>query len=250
MLGAATLWLGAHYLRARALRRQEGWFRRYPIPKVALDAFDPRFRAGEFGPTRDAEVAFIGRGTMIVPGGTTDTESWVLAVLARGAHSLFEFGTCTGKTAYLWARNAAPDAVIATLTLPPDQLAAYQADSRDDPGATADARDESRFTRFLYTGTEVEPRIRQLFGDSKTFDESPWSGRCDVVFVDGSHAYSYVKNDAAKALRMVRPGGVVLWHDYAHWNRGVYRALNELAREVPLVHLAGTSLVGHRRSAA
>jgi hypothetical protein len=46
---------------------------------------------------------------------------------------------------------------------------------------------------------------------------------------------------------MVKPGGIVLWHDYAHWNRGVFRALNELARELPLVHIAETSLVAYRK---
>ncbi len=65
--------------------------------------------------------------------------------------------------------------------------------------------------------------------------------------MDGSHAYSYVVSDSAKALRMVRPSGIVLWHDYSHRNRGVYRALNELARTLPLVHLGGTSLVAYRR---
>ncbi len=246
LLAAATAWLGVQYLRARAARRQEGWFGPYPVRKVALEAFDPRFAADEFGPGREAEVTLIGRGTIAVPGGTSDTEAWILAVLARGARELFEFGTCTGKTAYLWARNA-PAAAVATLTLAPDQLDAYRDERGDDARAVAAARDESRFKRFIYSGTDVEPRIRQLFGDSKAFDESPWAGRCDVVFVDGSHARSYVRSDAAKALRMVRPGGVVLFHDYAPQHPGVFGALNELAREVPLMHLAGTTLVAYRR---
>jgi predicted O-methyltransferase YrrM len=243
-----TLGLTVITLRDRAARRQEGWFRPYPIPKVALDAFDQRFRPDQFGPTLATEVVFLGRGSMIVPGGTSDTEAWVLCVLAKGAKALFEFGTCTGKTAYLWARNA-PDAAIATLTLPPDAVARTRREAGDAEQDVAAAVEESRFTRFLYSGTDVEPRITQLFGDSKGFDETPWVARCDLVFVDGSHAYSYVRNDSAKAIRMVRPGGVVLWHDYTSRIHGVFRGLNELARQLPLVHLAGTSLVAYRRPA-
>jgi hypothetical protein len=50
----------------------------------------------------------------------------------------------------------------------------------------------------------------------------------------------------------VAPGGLVLWHDYAGPRHapGVYRALNELARRLPLVRLEGTTLVAYRRPAA
>ena len=120
----------------------------------------------------------------------------------------------------------------------------------DDRAAQANAISESRYTEFLYCGTPVEAKIEQLFGDSKAFDESRYQGECDLVFVDGSHAFSYVMNDSRKALRMVRSGGVVLWHDYrdglAEETRGVFEALNELSRELPLVHIRGTSLVAHR----
>jgi predicted O-methyltransferase YrrM len=101
----------------------------------------------------------------------------------------------------------------------------------------------------VYSGTDVEPKIRQLFADSKTLDAGEWVGKCDVVFVDGSHAYSYVVADSAKALELLRPGGVVLWHDYAgpKHSPGVYRALNELAERLPLVRLEHTTLAGYRR---
>ena len=91
---------------------------------------------------------------------------------------------------------------------------------------------------YYYGGTEVEPKITQLFGDSKSFDAAPYAGQCDLVFVDGSHAYSYVKNDTEKALAMTRPGGVILWHDYRGPRRtkGVYQALNERKDELGLEH--------------
>jgi predicted O-methyltransferase YrrM len=252
LLLAAVLVLAWHLARVRRQRKQRGLFGSWPIRKVGIEELDPAFRTDELGPTPEAEVRFIGRGSIAVPGGTSDAEAWILAVLAKRCRLAFEFGTCTGKTAYLWARNMPPDGRVVTLTLTPDQVSGYRRDARDNELDVANALDESRFTRFRYSGTREEPRITQLFGDSKAFDESEYVDACDLIFVDGSHAYSYVRSDSRKALRMVRPGGMVLWHDYDGARRhanGVFRALNELSREVPLVHVAGTTLVAYRRTA-
>jgi predicted O-methyltransferase YrrM len=35
----------------------------------------------------------------------------------------------------------------------------------------------------------------------------------DLVFVDGAHSYEYVKNDTEKGWEMLRPGGIIAWHD-------------------------------------
>ena len=166
LLSAATLKL----LLLRARKRQRGIFGPWPIRKVTVEQLDPRFHPDELGATRAAEVTYVGRGTIAVPGGTSDTEAWILAALAKGARRLFEFGTCTGKTAYLWARNQPADGTVTTLTLAPSQLDAYQAAPGDDRTAETVARQESRFTRFLYTGTDVEDRVIQLYGDSKEFE--------------------------------------------------------------------------------
>ncbi len=247
VLAAGLLLVTREWLVLRARQRQRGLFRRWPIPRVPVERLDPRFQPDELGPTRAAEVTYVGRGTIRVPGGTSDTEAWILAVLARDARRLFEFGTCTGKTAYLWAKNQPDGGTVTTLTLAPGQVGSYQSVPGDDPTAQAYAREESRFTRFLYTGTEAEARVVQLYGDSKSFDPTPFAAACDVVFVDGSHAYSYVVSDSAKALAMVRPGGLVLWHDYSPECPGVFRALNELATRIPLLHIQGTTLVAFRK---
>ena len=237
------------YLRERAHRRQRPWLGDWPIRTVSPAELDPVFRTGPFGPGVETEVAFIGKGPFDVEGGTTDAEAWILAVLAKRAHRLFEFGTCTGKTAYLWARNSPPDARITTLTLAPDGRDAYQPDPDDDPAETKIALHESEFASFLYSGTDVESKVEQIYGDSKAIDVRPWAGSCDLVFVDGSHAYSYVVSDSTKALELVRPGGLVLWHDYGgrRHSPGVYRALNQLAKRLPLIRIDGTKLVAFRR---
>jgi predicted O-methyltransferase YrrM len=218
------------------------------VPVVELEEFDAVFRQDDRGPTLAAEVHFIGSGAG-VPGGTSDREAWVLATLAKGRRTFFEFGTATGKTTYLLARNSPPDARVHTITLPPDALQAYDAGATDSGVARARALDESRFSAFLYSGTTVEGKVNQLFGDSKALDTTPLRASCDLIFIDGSHAYSYVMSDTQKALEMVAPGGIILWHDYQPLRRSardVCRAIHELARSRRLVRLSRTSLVAYR----
>jgi len=239
------------YIRDRARRKQQNPFSRWPIPKVSLPELDPVFRPSTLGPTLDTEVTMIG-GVDLLPivGATSDLEAWILAVLSKRAKTLFEFGTASGRTSYLWARNSPDDARITTLTLGPGEASAYRTEAGDAEGDVRNALEESTFSTFYYSGTPAASKITQLYGDSKAFDESPWIGQCDVVFVDGSHALSYVQSDSRKALKMVRPGGVILWHDYRGPRLpGVYDALNVLARALPLKHIAGTSLVFYRRPA-
>ena len=216
------------------------------IPLVRLDEFHEVFAQTGPGFNPETEVSFIGGG---VTGGTSCFESWVLSVLAKQATSLFEFGTCTGKTTYLWAKNSPAEARIITLTLGKNQHADYLAAREDNLLATRTALAESAFDRFIYSGTPVEHKITQLFGDSKRFDETPYLKQCDLIFIDGSHAYSYVKNDTEKALRMLKEGGLLLWHDYRYRNvetRGVRRYLDELSETLPLIRLSETCFVAYR----
>ena len=64
----------------------------------------------------------------------------------------------------------------------------------------------------------------------------------------GSHAYDYAKKNSETAMRLVRPDGIVLWHDYGVWD-GVARALEELeaARGLGLVNIRGSSWCLARR---
>ena len=225
---------------------------RGPIRSVWASEFDPRFRETSIGPTIEAEATVIGAGSGSF-GSTSDTEASILGTLARGCTQVFEFGTATGRTTYILARNVEPGGRVTTLTLAPDDLENYHGDREDNARAMEKALTESQYGGFLYAGTAMENRVEQLYGDSKAFDETAWAGKCDLIFIDGAHAYSYIKSDSEKAFRMVRPGGVILWHDYrgphVRPTRDVYRYLNEVHRNRPLTHLRGTSLIAWRAPA-
>jgi hypothetical protein len=171
-----------------------------------------------------------------------------LAILAQAAAatppgaSVVEIGTFDGRTTLNLAVNAA-QARVFTLDLPPDERAAFalapgerQYVDKPQPGA--------RFRACGPAWRAASQRITQLLGDSATFDWTPYAGTAGLVFVDGSHAYDYVRKDSETAMRLVANGGIVLWHDYGRWE-GVSRALDELEaeRRLGLRHIAGTSLV-------
>jgi predicted O-methyltransferase YrrM len=219
----------------------------HPIPTVRIADFHELLAATPRGPTPAATVWFVGAGDGL-EAATSDLEAWILAVLAKRATVMFEFGTGTGRTAYLWALNSPAQARVTTLTLAPGQRERYTVGEHDDPETTRVALEQAAFTDFLYAGTPAAAKIEQLFGDSKEFDATPYHARCDLVFVDGSHAYSYIRSDTEKALRMLKPGGILLWHDYrGPWDeKDVYRYLNELRRDYPLVRLNRTSLIAYR----
>jgi hypothetical protein len=216
------------------------------LPQISLSDVSPLFSTNKFGPTRNAEVYFMGRGDLCVPGGTSDTEAWILSTLAKKSQNMFELGTCTGKTAYLIAKNGNADSRVYTLTLPPEEIKNYDKTILDDGIATHNAISESSFTKFFYSGTEVEHKINQIFCDSKNFDEKKYLNFFDLIFIDGSHAYSYIKSDTEKCMKMIKKGGTIIWHDYSGINKSskdVYKYLNELSKEIKLFHIKETSFV-------
>lgn len=247
---AVLTWLAVRFLRQRERRTLRRSLGRNPIPAIKLAAFDPRFALSRSeAPSLDSEVRFVGSaGTL---GGTSDTEAWILAVLAKSARRIFELGTCTGKTTYLLAANAPPDARVVSLTLSPEQAAALAAGRDDTAAALEAARQESRIERFYYEDLPEATKIEQLFGDSRAFDTGPHRGRYDLLFIDGSHAASYVRSDSAKALELVAPGGVIVWHDYSPAMPGVWNELNRLKDSgLALCQIERTSLVVYRAPAA
>jgi predicted O-methyltransferase YrrM len=171
-------------------------------------------------------------------GNLTVDELAVVALLCQWLkpRTIFEFGTFNGRTTLNLAANTPPDAKVYTLDLPARdeaQLATEEADGVYHRGEQ---------TGSFFRESPLRERIEQLWCDSARFDDTSLRGRVDLAFVDGAHSYEYVRNDSSKALAMVRPGGVVLWHDYCAWYPGVIQCLHELLPSYPLKHMEGTHL--------
>jgi predicted O-methyltransferase YrrM len=66
----------------------------------------------------------------------------------------------------------------------------------------------------------------------------------DLVFVDGSHDRESVSRDAALARGVLKPGGLLAFHDYGNRDFGVTEAVDELLRGgAELLNVAGTVAV-------
>jgi predicted O-methyltransferase YrrM len=143
---------------------------------------------------------------------------------AASARRIFEFGTYRGQTTCGLAA-VCKDAQIYTLNLPPD----------DDP----------RYAPFIGMYIARSPdrdRITQIFSDSRTFDTTPYRESMDYIFIDGDHSYEGVKNDTEKALQLLKPGGIIVWHDYAAKSPGVLKYLAEFSQDRPLFRIRKTCL--------
>jgi hypothetical protein len=58
-------------------------------------------------------------------------------------------------------------------------------------------------------------RVCQIYADSREWDTRAYpDGFFDTVFIDGGHTASVVESDTRQALRLVRRGGLVIWHDF------------------------------------
>lgn len=162
----------------------------------------------------------------------------ILTILVRHFQPkrIVEIGTSEGRTTINLALNAPPDAEIITLDLPPELTGEHRKHSGpnykqmniDEPGV-------------LFRNHPVASKIKMVLADSTKFDWTPYERSVDFVFIDGAHDYESVRKDTENALRIIRPGGIIVWHDYGVW-KGVTRCLDELRKQFPVVLLKDTTL--------
>jgi predicted O-methyltransferase YrrM len=165
-------------------------------------------------------------------GNISITELLIISQLVkeRNPKKIFEIGTFDGRTTINMAMNCSNDTQLFTLDLPMSSdnntkypLAPYESVyvKKPQPGV--------RFASY-----NVAKKIKQLLGDSARFDYTPYLNSIDLVFIDGSHALEYVKNDTEIALKLLNDQkGVILWHDCGVWD-DVTGFLNEKYLNDPL----------------
>jgi Methyltransferase domain len=139
-------------------------------------------------------------------GSVTTYELFVLNKLVQRQDPalIVEFGTFDGRTAMNFAANA-PRAKIVTIDFAPQPR--------------------------LFDDQPAAENIECKFGDSRQFDVAPYRGKAGFIFVDGGHDAPVVTSDTLKALEMLAPHGVIVWHDYRDF-KGVQEAIAvALARE-------------------
>ncbi len=68
---------------------------------------------------------------------------------------------------------------------------------------------------FNYLKAGWGKRVCQIYSDSREWDTRAYpDGFFDTVLIDGGHTPDVVESDTNKTLRLVRSGGLVMWHDF------------------------------------
>ena len=146
-----------------------------------------------------------------------------------------EFGTWQGGGACLCLESCA--ATVWTLNLPdgesrPDGTWTYGErvtdESKAPPGAvranygqdsdgprTYHRTDAAGYIGRLYREAGLGHRVCQIYCDSRQWDHSAYPADFfDSILIDGGHQPEVVASDTRKALAVLRPGGLILWHDF------------------------------------
>lgn len=78
----------------------------------------------------------------------------------------------------------------------------------------------------------VEDQVVGLVGRSQQVMAELGQEWFDVAFIDGYHGYEAVVDDITSVLPLVRPGGLLVFHDYCATWPGVMRAVDELVDQL------------------
>ena len=171
------------------------------------------------------------------PGMSLDpSEVLVLSAIVRllEPQRILEIGTYDGNTTLNLAANSPPDARVFTLDLPADWAGDF---ALAVPGILDNAA-AGDITGIQFRDSPLREKITQLFDDSARFDWDRFAP-FDLIFIDGAHTYDYVRSDTRNALRVLRPGGTLVWHDYGMLE-DVSRVVDETAEQVQVRAIRGT----------
>jgi predicted O-methyltransferase YrrM len=133
-----------------------------------------------------------------------EIESLYKAVCDLQARRILEIGTARGGTLYLWTQAAEDDASLVSVDLPGGEFGGAYPACRV-PFYKSFAR-EGQTMHLLRTDShkpETLDEVKNLFDDQVI----------DFAFIDGDHTYKGVKQDFEMYGPLVRPGGLIAFHD-------------------------------------
>lgn len=115
---------------------------------------------------------------------------------------ILELGTASGQTTANMAENA-PDAQIYTINIPPEEIAeggkySTYAPSEEEIGRVYKEKNIPNIHQILVNTANWEPELEGI----------------DIAFIDGSHDSDFVFSDTVKVMKCMKPGGLILWHDF------------------------------------
>lgn len=162
----------------------------------------------------------------------------VLVALVRSVspRAVIEFGCNEGRTAAALLREIPSIARYQGIDVLPGYVTAKPVQRREIAERPAwMVIDDPRFDLILRRRGSLDLTVGDL-----------WP--CDACFIDGDHGREAVLHDTSLARRLVRPGGIIVWHDYHDLGTvDVREVLDERAANgAPLTHVEDTWFVFER----
>ena len=120
--------------------------------------------------------------------------------------TVLEIGTHRGGTLYFWARLARPDALLISIDLPGGKFGGGYSPFR-----------APIYRRFAQPGQELH-LLRSDSHRESTLAETKrllFRRPVDLLFIDGDHTFEGVRKDWEMYSPLVRPDGLVVFHDVA-----------------------------------
>lgn len=134
----------------------------------------------------------------------SEIEQLYLAVCDLKPRRVLELGTAWGGTLYLWTQAATDDATIISVDLPGGRFGGGYPECRT---ALYEAFARPEQNLHLLRADSQDPRtveqVRRILNDQPL----------DLLFIDADHTYKGVKTDFLQYSPMVRPGGLIVFHD-------------------------------------
>ena len=162
-------------------------------------------RASTLGEAIDLAERFRFRGVAITPWQVRpEIEGLLAAVEELAPRTVVEIGTAFGGTLFLFTRVAAPDALLVSIDLPGGRFGGSYPRPLA-PLYRSFARERQRI--------ELMQADSHAPGTLEHLERVLGSRRIDFLFIDGDHSYEGVKADFEAYARLVRPGGLVAFHD-------------------------------------
>jgi predicted O-methyltransferase YrrM len=133
-----------------------------------------------------------------------EIEELYKTVCEKAPVRVLEIGTARGGTLYLWTQAAAEDATIVSVDLPGGEFGgAYPACRIPFYQSFARAKQRLYLLRRDSHQTQTAQEVRDLFEKQGL----------DFAFIDGDHTYEGVRSDFLNYGPLVRPGGIIGFHD-------------------------------------
>ena len=176
---------------------------------VMIDAVPVELLGQRLGFAEDFDMAKASRKSL-TEWRMEDDDQHIFRYLYRGTkpHRHLEFGTWQGAGAVYCLEEC--DATVWTMNLPQGERKA------DGTIAYDGASDSGAMIGRLYIEAGLGHRVCQIYCDTRLWDTSNYpAGFFDSVLIDGGHQADVVVSDTMKALQVLRPGGLCLWHDFA-----------------------------------